>query len=66
MKTEASSLFDIEFPIFHESPKPYLPDLSLDQVELKIEELKTWFPDSMPTPEERLKQKVDVPFVLKD
>lgn len=42
----------------------YPPTVALAQALVLNEQAKAWFPQSMPTPEERLARKVDVEFVL--
>jgi hypothetical protein len=42
------------------------PQISLDTMQRKIEEIAKIFPNSIPTPQERLRTKIDVPFELKE
>jgi hypothetical protein len=42
----------------------YPPSVSLDQALALNEQAKAWFPQSMPTPEERLASKCLVEFIL--
>jgi len=38
--------------------------MPFDEYLRRIEEVRSWFPQFIPTPEERLRSKVDVPFEL--
>ena len=42
------------------------PQISIDAMQGRIQELIQMFPQNVPTPEERLRTKIDVPFELKD
>jgi hypothetical protein len=42
------------------------PQISLDTMQRRIKEIAKMFPDSVPTPEERFRTKIDVPFELKE
>jgi len=66
MINKKKETLDLEFPEVQEAPKPYLPDLTLDEAACWIKKTTSWFPDSIPTPEERLRTKIDVPFELLD
>ena len=63
-KTKATP--DLKFPEVKDAPKPYLPDLSLDEAASWIKNVTSWLPNSIPTPQERLRTKIDVPFELKE
>lgn len=56
---------DLTLPI-GEPPNRLPPCLSIEQMMERIEELRRWFPNALPTQEERLRSKVDVPFRLLD
>jgi hypothetical protein len=66
MINEQNVTFDLELPEVKDSPKPYLPDLSLNEAASWVEKIITMFPQNIPTPEERLRTKIDVPFEIKD
>lgn len=38
--------------------------MPFDEYLRRIEEVRSWFPQFIPTPEERLRSRVDVPFEL--
>jgi len=42
------------------------PQISIDAMQGRIQEFIQMFPQNVPTPEERLRTKIDVPFELKD
>jgi len=56
---------DLELPT-DSPPVQVPPQISMDTMQRRIEEIAKIFPDSIPTPEERFKTKVDAPFELKE
>ena len=56
---------DLELPT-DSPPVQVPPQISLDTMQRRIEEIAKMFPDSVPTPEERLRTKIDVAFELKE
>jgi hypothetical protein len=56
---------DLELPT-DSPPVQVPPQISLDTMQRRIEEIAKMFPDSVPTPEERFRTKIDVPFELKE
>ena len=56
---------DLELP--KDSPQIQAPpQISIDAMQDRIQEMIQMFPRNVPTPEERLRTKIDVPFELKD
>ena len=56
---------DLELP--KDSPPIQAPpQISIDGMQGRIQQLIQLFPQNVPTPEERLRTKIDVPFELKD
>ena len=58
-------LFDLNLPV-DTPPVQTAPQVSMEALLRRTEELIKCFPKNIPTPEERWKRKVDVPFELKD
>jgi hypothetical protein len=56
---------DLELPT-DSPPVQVPPQISLDTMQRRIEEIAKIFPNSIPTPQERLSTKIDVPFELKE
>ena len=56
---------DLELPT-DSPPIQVPPQISFDTMRQRIEEIVKMFPNSIPTPEERLRTKIDVPFELKE
>ena len=56
---------DLELPT-DSPPVQVPPQISLDTMQRRIEEIAKMFPDNVPTPEERFRTKIDVPFELKE
>lgn len=53
----------LEFP--DDAPPVRMPPrMPLDRWLERVAEVRAWFPGSIPTPEERLRSRVDVPFRL--
>ena len=65
MDKDAQKLFDLDLPL-DAPPIQTPPQVSIEVMQRKIEELIKWFPDSIPSSEERWKSKSKVPFELKD
>ena len=65
MNKDAQKLFDLDLPL-DAPPIQTPPQVSIEVMQRKIEELIKWFPDSIPSAEERWKLKSKVPFELKD
>jgi hypothetical protein len=65
MDKDAQKLFDLDLPL--DAPSIQAPpQVSIEVMQRKIEELIKWFPDSIPSAEERWKSKSKVAFELKD
>jgi hypothetical protein len=63
LQDHRADLLDLELPVapdFVSLP----PRRSLEEVLPWMEELRRWFPQSIPSDEQRLAHKVDVEFVL--
>ena len=56
---------DLELPT-DSPPVQAPPQISIDAMQGRIQELIQMFPQNVPTPEERLSTKIDVPFELKE
>ena len=56
---------DLELPT-DSPPIQAPPQISIDAMQGRIQELTQMFPQNAPTPEERFRTKVDVPFELKE
>lgn len=56
---------DLELPT-DSPPIQAPPQISIDAMQGRIQELIQMFPQNVPTPEERLRTKIDVPFELKE
>ena len=65
MDKDTQKLFDLDLPS-DAPPIQAPPQVSIEVMQRKIEELIKWFPDSIPSAEERWKSKSKVPFELKD
>ena len=65
MDKDAQKLFDLDLPL-DAPPIQTPPQVSIEVMQRKIEELIKWFPDSIPSAKERWKSKSKVPFELKD
>ena len=65
MDKDAQKLFDLDLPL-DAPPIQTPPQVSIEVMQRKIEELIKWFPDSIPSAEERWKSKSKVPIELKD
>ena len=65
MSKIGQELHDLELPI-DSPPVTMPPTISLEAMQGRIQELIQMFPMNIPTPEERLRTKIDVPFELLD
>jgi hypothetical protein len=55
---------DLELPT-DSPPVQVPPQISQETMQRRIEEIAKMVPNSIPTPEERFRTKIDVPFELK-